>query len=123
MPHRKARTEMRMFSTSTIAHKIVVVVLLASSLALCTLTLAFLIFDNVSSHALLQSRLSTLANVVGQNSTAAISFNDSTAAREVLNALRAEPPVETACLYDLNGRLFASYERDFKPCPRTLAGI
>ena len=114
---------MRTFSASTIAHKIVVVVLLASSLALCTLTLAFLIFDNVSSHALLQSRLTTLADVVGQNSTAAISFNDSTAAREVLEALQAEPPIVAGCLYDLSGRLFASYQRRSQFCASTLAGI
>ena len=114
-----------MFSTSTIAHKIVVVVLLASSLALCTLTLAFLAFDSVSSHALLQNRLATLADVVGQNSTAAISFNDSTAAREVLDALRAETPIAAGCLYDLSGRLFAWYQREEQPqfCPATLAGI
>jgi diguanylate cyclase (GGDEF)-like protein len=114
---------MRMFSARTIAHKIVVVVLLASSLALCTLTLAFLVFDSVSSRALLQNRLSTLADVVGQNSTAAIIFNDPTAAHEVLNALRAEPPVETACLYDLSGRLFASYQRQSQLCAPTLAGV
>src|SRR6266496_1639567 len=114
---------MRTFGTSTIAHKIVVVVLLASSLALCTLTLAILIFEGVSSHAQLQARLSTLADVVGQNSTAAIRFNDSTAAREVLGALRAEPPIVVGCLYDLSGRLFASYQQREHLCPATLADI
>ena len=114
-----------MFSASTIAHKIVVVVLLASSLALCTLTLAFLVFDGVSSRALSQNRLATLADVVGQNSTAAIIFNDSTAAREVLEALRAEPHIAVGCLYDLSGSLFASYERDEQPqsCPQALSQL
>ena len=116
---------MRMFSANTIARKIVVVVLLASSLALCTLTLAFLVFDSVSSHALLQNRLATLADVVGQNSTAAISFNDSTAAREVLQALSAEPPIVAGCLYDQTGRLFASYQREGQPqfCPAALSRV
>ena len=116
---------MRKFRTGTIAHKIVVVVLLASSLALFTLTGAFLIFDRISSRSQLQSRLATLAGVVGQNSTAAIIFNDNTAAREMLDALQAEPPIVVGCLYDLSGRLFAWYQREEQPqfCPATLAGI
>ena len=45
---------MRFLSTRTIAHKIVVVVLIASSLALCTLTAAFMI-SRRDSRALLKS--------------------------------------------------------------------
>ncbi len=86
-------------------------VLLASSIALGTLTAALLVSDNISSRTLLQSRLSTLADVVGQNSTAALNFNDPPAAVEVLEALRAEPPVVSACLYDASGQLFAQYDR------------
>jgi diguanylate cyclase (GGDEF)-like protein len=98
-------------------------VLLASSIALGTLTAALLVFDNISSRALLQNRLSTLADVVGQNSTAALNFNDPPAAVEVLEALRAEPPVISACMYELSGELFAQYRRDktASECPRILA--
>ncbi|MGB8885394.1 MAG: response regulator [Candidatus Korobacteraceae bacterium] len=98
------------------------VVVAASSLALCTLTSAFLLFDNARCRDELQSHLSTLAEVVGQNSRAALSFSDQPAATEVLRALRAEHSVVTACLYELTGHLFAHYEQAQSPvvCPATL---
>ncbi len=105
---------MRVSGTNSIAYRMRLTVLLASSMALITLTLALLAFDTVSSRSLLQNRLSTLADIVGQNATAALNFNDPPAAVEVLEALRADPPVVSACLYDLSGHLFAQYNRDLK---------
>ena len=79
---------MRLLRSNTLAAHIISVVLLASSIAVGTLVLALVLFDQVSSTALLQSRLTTLADVVGQNSTAALNFEDTKAAVEVLEALR-----------------------------------
>jgi diguanylate cyclase (GGDEF)-like protein len=100
-------------------------VVLASGMALGTLTVALLVFDSISSRTLLQNSLSTLADVVGQNSTAALNFDDSKAAVEILEALRAEPPVVSACLYDLSEHLFAQYQRQggSQNCPSDLAEI
>ena len=58
--------------------------------------------------------------MIGQNSTAAIDFSDRKAAAEVLGALRREPPVVAACLYDKRGLLFSEYQRDAgaMPCSR-----
>ena len=100
------------------------VVLAASSLALCTLTSALLVFDHVRSRDEQRERLSSLADVVGQNSTAALSFNDPTSASEVLGGLRGEPSVVAACLYQLSSQLFAHYEHAQSPllCPANLPG-
>jgi len=116
---------MRVFAGNSLARKMTLTVLLASSMALGTLTAALLTFDSISSRALLQSRLFTLADVIGQNSAAALLFNDPPAATEVLAALRAEPPVISACLYDLSGRLFAQYYRQpgVKTCLSQFAGL
>lgn len=100
------------FVSNRFAHNMTLVSLLATSLGLATLVLSLLVFDSISSQRLLQNRLSTLADIVGQNSTAALNFNDKQAAGEVLHALEAEPPIVFACLYDVQGHLFASYERD-----------
>jgi diguanylate cyclase (GGDEF)-like protein len=107
------------WSRGNFARKMTAVVLLASATALATLTAAFLLLDSASSRAALHSRLSTLADVVGQNSTAALHFNDYTAALEVLEALRAEAPITSGCLYEVSGNLFAEYKRDPGPqaCP------
>ncbi len=92
--------------------KITFIVLLASATALVTITIAFLAVDRMSARSQLQNRLATLADVVGQNSNAALTFNDAKAGNEVLAALQAEPPIVAGCLYDLSARLFASYQRD-----------
>ena len=111
---------MRLGRNKTFAHKITLASLLATSIAVGTLTTAFLVLDSISSRGSLNARLSTLAEVVGKNSTAALNFNDQAAAIDVLEALRAEPSLITACLYDSSGTLFAQYKRDSSPqtCPK-----
>jgi diguanylate cyclase (GGDEF)-like protein len=116
---------MSLLRVRTFSQKMTLMALLASSVALGTLMLTFLVLDRISSHSLLQSRLATLGEVVGQNSTAALNFNDPTAAVEVLEALHAEPPIVSACLYDLSGHGFAQYRRTGagRNCPPNLPNI
>ncbi len=61
-----------------------------------------------------------LADVVGANCTAALSFNDKAAALEALKALQANQHVNAACVYDKTGWPFAEYEPHPKAehCPR-----
>ena len=116
---------MRLFQRNSFAYKMTLTALLASSMAVGTLMTAFLVFDSISSRALLNARLATLADVVGQNSTAALNFSDPDAAVGVLEALRAEPPVVSACLYDSSGIFFAQYQRQAgtSNCPPGLSRI
>ncbi len=102
---------MRFPAFNSFAHKMTIMALVASSVASATLMAAFLAFDTVSSHIQLESRLTTLANIVGQNSAAALLFDDRAAAVEVLQALEAERSVVSACLYGQTGKLFAEYQR------------
>ena len=105
---------------SSLRSNIVVVVVLASGLAVALFTALITYVNTRSSIDQLDSRLATLADVIGQNSTAALDFNDRKGAAEVLNALRREPSVVSACLYDTIGSLFSEYERDAAapPCAR-----
>ncbi|MBS1725661.1 MAG: response regulator [Armatimonadetes bacterium] len=52
------------------------------------------------------------ARIIGQNSSAAASFGDAKAATEVLNSLRAKPEVESATLFDGQGKMLAQYQKD-----------
>lgn len=110
---------MKRISINSLAFNITGIVLLASSVALVMYAAALLLFERRSSLAALDGQLVTLADVVGQNSTAAIAFDDHPAARQVLEALRHENPIMSGCLYDLSGSLFAEYRRDAAgpPCP------
>ncbi len=116
---------MLIWGSHSFAKKMTWVVLAASSLALCTLTSAFLLYDNVRSHSELQNHLATLADIVGHNSTAALILLDRPAANEGLRALHTEPSIVAACLYQLSGPLFAHYEQDQSTvvCPATLSQV
>lgn len=53
--------------------------------------------------------VATLAKLTADNSTAAVAFEDLSNGSQILDALRAEPQVVSAALYDTDGRLFASF--------------
>ena len=94
---------MRIRSGSSFAHKMTWMALVTSGIASATLMATFLAYDLISAHIQMQSHLDTLAEVVGQNSTAALLFDDKPAAREMLEAFRTESPIVTACLYSPAG--------------------
>ena len=52
-----------------------------------------------------------LASIAGDNSTAALQFDDRRVAAETLSALRARTHMVAACLYRPDGELFARYSR------------
>jgi signal transduction histidine kinase/ActR/RegA family two-component response regulator len=54
---------------------------------------------------------SVLADVVGKNTRAAITFQDENSAQQTLLALQSETSVSAACVYDAQGNQFASYVR------------
>ncbi len=115
---------MRVFNN--LRFKLGVISVLSSGLALCTLCAAFLAYDLRGSKLSLEDRLSTLAAIVGENSSAALEFSDPTTATEVLSALHSERSLVSACLYDRTGHLFASYRRPVSSgsldCPPSTPG-
>jgi signal transduction histidine kinase/ActR/RegA family two-component response regulator/HAMP domain-containing protein len=52
-----------------------------------------------------------LADVLAENTRAALAFQDDNAAQQTLRALESEPNVSAACLYSANGNQFATYTR------------
>ncbi len=102
--------------------KLTLVVVLASAAALCTLGTVFFVYDYNASWLRLGEHLVTLAQIVGENSTAALEFNDLKAAHEVLTALHSDKQVVSACLYNSKGELFAQYRSHLQPidpgCPK-----
>ena len=113
---------MQLPSGKTFASKATLMMLIASSLASATLVGTFLAYDSVRAHFQLESRLSSIADIVGQNSSAALDFDDRQAAQEVLLALQKDASIVSACLYQPSGELFAQYQRQqgAKPCSSEL---
>jgi len=72
---------------------------------------SFIIYDQIFSRRAMAQELSSLAEIIASNSTAAITFNDQGSATEILSALSARPHIISACLYTPDGKPFAFYGR------------
>jgi signal transduction histidine kinase/CheY-like chemotaxis protein len=69
-------------------------------------------YDFVQIRHTMADDLATLGDVLAANSTAALLFEDANSAREVLQALRAQPNITRACAYKRDGTVLARYVRD-----------
>ena len=83
--------------------------LLAFNTAIAVLAIAtvFSVGTAISRYQGAQEQLDAMANVIGENSRAALAFNDAEGARQVLNALRNKLEIESATLRDAKGEVFA----------------
>ena len=97
---------------STIKRKLTLIIMLTCSVALVLACAAILVFEHAGTRQILKHNTQVMANVIGANSSAALSFKDQNAAKETLGALRAEPYVISACLYTHDGQVFATYFRE-----------
>src|SRR5438034_4628783 len=105
---------MPFYRDTSIQKKMTFVILATSVLGLSLACMAFEIYERASYRRALVSQLSVLADTLGANTTASLAFSDHQSAQDILGALRAEPHVVGACLYDKHSQLFASYERNSK---------
>jgi hypothetical protein len=89
--------------------------LIIQSINIFTLLLAsvvFMMFVWINVRRSLAWDVTATADMIANNSTAALAFNDPAGGREVLQALKAHPYLTDAWLYDKNKRLFASFNSD-----------
>ncbi len=92
-----------------IRRKVTLVILLTSTTTLLLACVALLRYEWVASRESMVRNLQVLADVLGQNSTAALQFDDQTAGENILLALQSKPHLVAACLYKKNGERFATY--------------
>ncbi len=100
---------MSWFADLPVQRKLSFAMLLTCTVALVVAGGVFLAIQYRSHRDNLLQTVATLSRVTADNSTAAIAFSDQPAARQILGALRAEPQIVAAALYDANGRLFTWY--------------
>jgi signal transduction histidine kinase/ActR/RegA family two-component response regulator len=101
--------------TKPIRRELMQILLLTSGVVLVFTTLSFLGYELLTFRQTTVRQLSTLSRAIADISTAALAFNDADDARSVLAALKAEPHIAAAALYDHNGALFASYPATLLP--------
>ena len=88
------------------------VVVLASAVALLLAGLLFAVYGESLYHGQKTRDVTVQAQVLAGIVTAAVAFDDRTAAQEYVGALRNDPELEAAGIYDATGDLIAGYGRD-----------
>jgi signal transduction histidine kinase/ActR/RegA family two-component response regulator len=84
--------------------------MLATSGAVLLLTFAgFFSYEYLTFRKNMVRELATSASIIADNSTAVLAFQDHAGAAEILAALKADPHVAQAGLYDRNGAVFCIY--------------
>jgi signal transduction histidine kinase len=83
-----------------------------AALSILLVSTASIYAYSISARESMVRELNSLALVVGSNITAALIFEDSEAAREVLHTLRLKPDIVQAVVLGPDGERFASYRRE-----------
>src|SRR5713226_8425876 len=103
---------MRAFRDLSIRRKLMLIIMLTSSVALLLACTAFIGYDRYTFRPAMVRDFTTVADMIGSNSTAALAFSDADSAREILGVLRAKPHIVAACVYTRDARVLASYMRE-----------
>lgn len=90
--------------------KLVLIILLTCMVALILEGAGFIVYERIRVKQEMQRDLSSLAKMVADSSTASLTFNDSQVAQETLAALKVKRAVVAACIYDLQGNVFARFD-------------
>lgn len=102
---------MRTLRRTPIKSKLTAITMLTSGVALLLACAAFVGYELLVFRDGILEELSTTAAIVGDNSAAALTFDDAASARQTLRSLNTHPHILGAALYDRNGKLFARYQR------------
>ena len=98
-----------LFTDLPIQQKLMRVIFLISGVVLLVTCVTFFAYEYYTFRQTTVEKLSTLGKIISSNSTAALAFENHDDAKEILTALKAEPHIVAACLYDKDGNLFAQY--------------
>jgi signal transduction histidine kinase len=103
----------------SIRAKLIGMVMLTTCLALGLAGGSLSVFEVVSHRRALAKELETIAAILAENSTAALTFENAGDAASILRALASQTSVVSGCLYSQELGLLASYTRSDArvPCP------
>src|SRR3984885_3782916 len=101
---------MRTKKNMSIRRKQMLIIMATSGIVLFLACAAFSIYEVIAFRTAMVQNLSTLADMVDDNTAAALDFNDVKSAEETLSALQADPSIIGACVYTKDGVVFAKYD-------------
>jgi len=96
----------------SLAKRLTGIGVVTSATSLIVAAAILMVFDLSNARARLVRDTSMLADVVGANSTAAITFGDSKAATETVHGVAVNDDIVTAVIWDRDGQELARFDRD-----------
>jgi signal transduction histidine kinase len=97
------------FKDLPIKKKLLILMMTISIATLLLSSLVFVVNESITFWRAEKDKLTALADIIGANSTAALSFNDPKAAEETLSGLKATPHVISAYILTKDREVFAKY--------------
>ncbi len=116
------RIKMRTFRDVSIKRKLTTIIMLTSGAALLLACAAFVTYDLIIFRQSMTRNLTVLADIIGANCTAALSFDDQASAEETLAALSAEQHIVAASIFTKDGVRFATFLRNDQMGMESLPG-
>ncbi len=117
---------MKILGNTSIRKKLMLMLLLTSCSALLLSAVGFAVNDWVSQRNAMFKRLHAQAQIIGNNSIAALTFGDADSANNTLASLKNEGDIVAAELFAEDGQFFANYRRDadseLQPLPSQASG-
>jgi signal transduction histidine kinase len=96
-----------------IQRKLMRVILLTSGIVLLLTSAFYFAYEVFTFRHTTVRQLSILGKIIANNSTAALAFDSQDDANEILAALKAEPHIVAAGIYDMQGNIFSSYPPNY----------
>lgn len=104
-------TVVRLLRDTPIRRKLTAITMVTSGVALLLACLAFVSHELIVFRGEMVDELTTTAAIIGDNSAAALMFDDPQSAEQTLRSLNTHPHVVGAAIYTRDGKLFARYRR------------
>jgi len=95
-----------------IKHKLIGITMLTSVTSLLLAGAAFMAWEWKTLRGNMVQDLSMLAEMIAENCTAAIAFDDAKDAERILKAFHVRPDIDVASISTMNGEILASYKVD-----------
>jgi signal transduction histidine kinase len=95
--------------------KLRLIIIITGSFALLLASSAMVVYDQILARSDMRNDLAVLAEIIGSNSTAAVTFRDRQAAEELLSGLKAKRHIAAAIIFSDDGKPLARYLRDGEP--------
>ena len=102
---------MKTLKNMSVRRKQMLIIVLTSAIVVSLACAAFSAYDMMFFRHNMVQEMTTTAEMMGDNTAAALDFNDPSAATEVLDGLQAQPELIGAAIYTKEGELFAKYDR------------